>query len=348
MLAFNTFVKNMVISDKIQLLKRITFRKAFNLWRLYFSFMISRLFKKGRIFGNPFSLSIEPTTACNLGCPECPSGLKSFTRVTGNLKPELNKKIIDELYRDLFYINYYFQGEPYINPNFLDFIKYATAKGIYCSTSTNAHFLTSEKSKQTIESGLNRMIISIDGTTQETYEQYRKNGSLEKVLEGTRNIINWKNKLKSNTPHIIFQFLVVKHNEHQINDAIKLSKEMGVNEIRFKTAQLYNYQNGNPLIPSNNKYSRYKQKKDGSYVLKNKFYNHCWRMWSSAVITVDGKLVPCCFDKDASHLLGNIEDQSIREIWKGKDYHEFRKNVLTQREKINICKNCSEGSKVWT
>ena len=71
-------------------------------------------------------------------------------------------------------------------------------------------------------------------------------------------------------------------------------------------------------------------------------------MWSSTVITVDGKLVPCCFDKDASHLLGNIEDQSIREIWKGKDYHEFRKNVLTQREKIDICKNCSEGSKVWT
>ncbi|PJC62411.1 MAG: radical SAM protein, partial [Flavobacteriales bacterium CG_4_9_14_0_2_um_filter_32_27] len=122
---------------------------------------------------------------------------------------------------------------------------------------TNAHFLTDEMAKKTILSGLDRLIISIDGITQEVYENYRIHGKLDKVLEGTKNILKWKKELKSNTPYVIFQFLVVKPNEHQIEDAKVLADELGVDEIRFKTAQVYDYENGNPLLPTIEKYSRY-------------------------------------------------------------------------------------------
>jgi radical SAM protein with 4Fe4S-binding SPASM domain len=140
---------------------------------------------------------------------------------------------------------------------------------------------------------------------------------------------------------------VVKPNEHQIEDAKQLADEMGVDEIRFKTAQVYDYQNGNPLIPTNEKYSRYRKMSDGTYRLKNKMSNHCWRMWSSAVVTWDGSIVPCCFDKDAKHKLGNMQFVKFQDIWKNNDYQHFRKALLTNREEIDICKNCSEGSKVW-
>ena len=226
-------------SDTINILNKLTLQRIINLFKLYSSFIFSRITKKSIVFGLPTALSIEPTTACNLGCPECPSGLKEFTRKTGNLKTNLNNKIIDELHKKLLYINYYFQGEPFINPLIFEFIKKANSKNIYTSTSTNAHFLTPQNSIKTIESGLDRLIISIDGTSQKTYELYRINGSLEKVISGTKNIIEAKKRLKSITPHLIFQFLVVKHNEHEINDAIALSKKLGVNEIRFKTAQVY-------------------------------------------------------------------------------------------------------------
>lgn len=295
----------------------------------------------------PMSLSLEPTTACNLGCPECPSGLKMFSRPTGNLRSELNRKIIDELSPYLIYLNFYFQGEPFIHPTFLELVKYAKSKKIYTATSSNAHFFTEEKAKQTVESGLDRLIISIDGSTQESYEKYRIHGDLEKVIEGTKRIVAWKKKLKSKTPHLIFQFLVVKHNEHQIPEIEKMAKELGVNEVRYKSAQVYNYENGNPLIPDNEKYARYKKLPGGKYVLKNKMDNKCWRMWTSSVITWDGKVVPCCFDKDAVHRLGDLSQQSFIEIWNSGEYVSFRKAVSASRKDIDICSNCSEGTKVW-
>ena len=86
-------------------------------------------------------------------------------------------------------------------------IRYASQKNIYTATSTNAHFLDDETARKTVESGLDRLIISIDGATQEVYELYRKGGKLEKVLEGTRNVVRWKKQLHSSTPHLIFQFL---------------------------------------------------------------------------------------------------------------------------------------------
>lgn len=318
-----------------------------NAIRVRGSFYYSKWSKTPKGITFPISITIEPTTACNLGCPECPSGLKQFTRPEGNLKQDIYKIIIDQIYRKTFYLNFYFQGEPYINPNFLKMVKYANTKKMYTATSTNAHFLNEENAKKTIESGLSRLTISIDGTTQETYENYRKNGSLEKVITGTKNVIQWKKELKSKTPYIIFQFLVVKPNQHQIEDAKKLATELGVDEIRFKTAQVYNFKNGNELIPTIEKYARYKKLADGTYRLKNKLFNECWRMWSSCVITWDGKIVPCCFDKDATHQLGDMEQTNLQQIWKSAAYSNFRKTLLTDRQNIDICKNCTEGTKVW-
>ena len=131
------------------------------------------------------------------------------------LKPELFNKVIDEISPYTPYLILYFQGEPYLNKNFFDFVSYASAKNMYVATSTNAHYLNDVNARKTVESGLSRLIISIDGTTQDTYEQYRIGGKLSKVLEGAKNIVAWKRKLKSKLPHVIFQYLVVKPNEHQ-------------------------------------------------------------------------------------------------------------------------------------
>jgi radical SAM protein with 4Fe4S-binding SPASM domain len=166
-------------------------------------------------------------------------------------------------------------------------------------------------------------------------------------MEGTKNILKWKKELRSSTPHVIFQFLVVKPNEHQIDEVQRLAKEFGVDEVRLKTAQIYDFEKGSPLIPENYSYSRYRKKADGSYEIRNKMENHCWRLWHSTVITWDGAVVPCCFDKDASHPLGNLKKGRFAELWQSKPYNDFRSAVLRSREEIDICKNCTEGTKVW-
>ena len=159
--------------------------------------------------------------------------------------------------------------------------------------------------------------------------------------------MEWKKRMKSKTPYVEFQFLVVKPNEHQIEEVKALGKDLGVDEVTFKTAQIYDFEDGNELIPSNPKYSRYKKDKSGKYQIKNDLQNQCWRMWSSCVITWDGKVVPCCLDKDASHSLGNTQEVDFLNIWNGAAYQNFRKAILKGRSEIDICKNCSEGTKVW-
>lgn len=334
--------------DLANFISKLSLRKSSNALAVVSSFYIAKWTKYPVQWGLPFNVSIEPTTTCNLGCPECPSGLKSFTRPTGNLDYTFYKKTIDELGDKLIYLYFYFQGEPYLHPKFLELVNYASKKKIYTVTSTNAHFLTDRKARETIESGLDRILISIDGTTQETYEQYRVGGSLEKVIEGTKNLVKAKREMNSSTPHIIFQFLVVKPNEHQIDEVKKLGAEIGVDEVKLKTAQLYDFENGNELMPSIDKFSRYKKLESGSYKIKNELLNHCWKLWHSCVITWDGKIVPCCFDKDAQHQLGNLNTKSFLEIWQSGLYRSFRSRILKSRKEIDICTNCSEGTKVWS
>ncbi len=335
------------IADTLNFLSKLSPRRLFNLSKLVSSFYVTKWTGKPIQWGMPMTVSFEPTTACNLRCPECPSGLRAFTRPTGNLKENFFRETIDEIHSDLLYLIFYFQGEPYINPNFLEMVNYAHKKGIYTITSTNAHFLNDENAKKTIESGLDRIIISVDGTTQETYESYRKEGKLENVLEGAKNIVKWKKKLKSKTPHTIFQFLVVKPNEHQIPEIYRLAEEIGIDEVKLKTAQIYDYKEGNPLIPTIDEYSRYKKQKDGSYAIKNELLNHCWKLWHSCVITWDGLVVPCCFDKDAIHKLGDLKKSSFKEVWQNSQYQDFRTTLLKGRDQIEICNNCTEGCTVW-
>lgn len=333
--------------DGLNLMSKVTPARAWNAVKVLGSYFYSRYTRKPIHKGMPIAISFEPTTSCNLRCPECPSGLRSFTRPTGMLEEEMYKKTIDELADTLLYLIFYFQGEPYLHPKFFELVKYAHDKGLYTATSTNAHYLTDERARRTVESGLDRLIISIDGTTQDVYQQYRIGGKLEKVLEGTRNIIKWKKKLGSKTPHTIFQFLVVKPNEHQIEEVKKIAKEMGVDEVGLKTAQIYDYEEGSDLIPTIDKYSRYKKENSGQYSIKNELVDHCWKMWHSCVITWDGLVVPCCFDKDAEYRMGDMKQQSFKELWEGESYKSFRASLIKSRNEIEMCKNCTEGTKVW-
>ena len=333
--------------DGLNYASKLSPLRFWNMLQLVGSYYLSKALKRPIHYGMPTSVSLEPTTSCNLRCPECPSGLRQFSRPTGMLNDKVYEQVIDELAPRLTYLIFYFQGEPYLNPKFLEHVAYANKRKIYTATSTNAHYLNDSVAKKTVASGLDRLIISIDGTTQDVYEQYRKGGKLAKVIEGTKNVVKWKKELKSKTPHIIFQYLVVKPNEHQLEDVKKLADELGVDEVAFKTAQIYNYEDGSELIPTIEKYSRYKQLKSGKWAIKNRLVNHCWKMWHSCVITWDGKVVPCCFDKDAHHQLGEMSETSFKAVWKGSSYRNFRQALIRSRSEIEICKNCSEGTKVW-
>lgn len=328
-------------------MSKLNNKRIWNYAKLLATYFVTKNTGKPWVKAKPVSLEIEPTTSCNLRCPQCPSGLREFTRNTGMLDLTLFKKIIDEVYEELVWVTLYFQGEPFLNKQFLEFVKYAAEKNLYTATSSNAHYFTDDMAKATVESGLDRLIISIDGTTQDTYSKYRIGGNLEKVIEGTEKLLHWKKVLNRKTPHIIWQFVVFKHNEHQIPELKKLAKKLGVDEVGLKTAHIYDYQTSDAFIPQNEKLSRYEKDETGSYRIKNKLLNHCWTMWRGSVITWDGLVAPCCFDKDASHRFGDVSQQTFQEIWHSERYQNFRQAILRSRKDIDICTNCTEGTKIW-
>ncbi|TAE84409.1 MAG: radical SAM protein [Bacteroidetes bacterium] len=339
---------NRNIIDGLNFASKLNNRRVWNSLKLLASYYYSKLVKRPFVAGNPIYMEIEPTTSCNLRCPQCPSGLREFTRNTGMLDMNLYTKIIDEVHEDLLWLILYFQGEPFLNKQFLEFVKYAAQKNIYTVTSSNAHYFTDEMAKATVESGLDRLIISIDGTSQETYSKYRVGGDFNKVIDGTQKLLYWKKELNKKTPHIIWQFIAFKHNAHQIPEIKKLAKEIGVNELGIKTAQIYDYQTSDAFIPEQEDLRRYTKTTDGKYQIKNELLNQCWRMWRGSVITWDGLVVPCCFDKDATHRFGDVGKESFMKIWRSNQYNTFRQAVLKSRKEIDICTNCSEGTKVWS
>ncbi|MDW8302368.1 MAG: SPASM domain-containing protein [Bacteroidia bacterium] len=335
----------MVSYDILQLLHTLTLERAANAFKVWISYQISKILHKDKHAGYPIAISIEPTTYCNLRCPECPSGLRQFTRPTGSLSIDVFRNIIDQLHPKTFYLTLYFQGEPYLNPQFHDMVRYARQKNMYVATSTNGHYLTFENAQKIVDSGLNRLIISIDGTTQETYQKYRIGGNLDTVVQGIQNIVQAKRKNKVKHPYVILQFIVFRHNEHEIQEIKRLAKIWQVDALHIKTAQIYNFENGSPLLPQSEQYRRYTQTKTGKFVIKNRLLNHCWKLWHSCVFTWDGKVLPCCFDKDAQYEMGNIQFESFANIWRNEKYAQFRKQILKSRANIEMCRNCTEGTK---
>ena len=334
--------KYKIVLYYLGLFKSLTLRRFVNFMLVEVSYWLSRVFRKVILKGNPWAASIEPTTSCNLRCPECPTGMQSLSRPKGNMPLDVFGKILDKLSPDLIYLTLYFQGEPLLNPGFTEMVQLARERRIFVSTSTNGHYLNNRNVDEIIKSGLNHLIISMDGTDQQTYEKYRVKGDLQTVLAGIERLVAAKKVLKSSLPYIELQFLVMRHNEHQTEQMHEFAKRSGVDQLSFKTAQVYNFDSENLIIPDLKSKSRYRQAPDGKWVMAKLIRNRCHRIWSSLVITWDGKVVPCCYDKDADHQTGNLLNEPLNEIWNNQKYNAFRRQVLKNRSENEICRNCGE------
>ncbi len=311
-----------------------------NYFKLKSSYLFSSMSGKPAHKGKPAFISVEPTTLCNLRCPECFTTQPGFTRPKGNLTKETFEKIISQSAEYAFYLNLYFQGEPFLNKDLLDFIAYAKRSGFYVAVSTNGHFFDETNAGKLIQSGPDRLIISLDGTDAETYSKYRQGGDFDTVVNGIRLLVELRQKMKSKIPFLEIQFVLTRKNQDQQKKIKDLGKKLGVDKVSIKSFQLLNLDKAKEWLPDKN--SRYTISDDGSVRPGNKLSNRCFRMWSSCVITWDGNVIPCCFDKNASYIMGNINQQNLLEIWKNDDYTKFRKKVFSERKNIDICCNCSE------
>ena len=316
-----------------------------NALKIFISFQISKIVRKPVVWGKPLTFSIEPTNFCNLECPECPSGLGALTRPLGLLKFENFKNIIDQIYEHCFYIQLFFQGEPYINKELPEMIKYARSKNIYVSISTNGLLINEKKVDIVLKNAPDKLIFSIDGLDERSYQNYRIGGTFKDADAALRLFIKKEREKNLKKPFVEFQFIVMKQNEDQIEKVFSYGKEVGVDNVVLKTMQLSSYENAQHFLPENQEYRRYTVI-NGKLKMKGNIKNHCFALWRTSVVTWDGKIIPCCFDKDAKYELGLLNGNTFNEIWKSEKYYKFRNSILQNRNGIDMCTNCSEGLKI--
>jgi len=299
------------------------------------------LLKKPLVWGKPFFISLEPAAICNLSCPQCPTGAGDVSRSKEFMDINAFKEIVNETARTTVILSLYHQGEPLLHKSFAEMVRYASDRKIYTVTSTNGQLLSEEFCGKLVEAGLDRIIISLDGIDQESYEKYRMGGDFEKVTAGIRLLSEARRAHRK--PYIIIQLLVFKHNEDQVAEIKKLGRKLGADRVMIKSAQIEYPESLSEWLPVYKKYSRYRRNRQGDWMLRGKLKNRCRRLWHTTVITADGLIVPCCFDKMASYTMGSIGTASLKEIWKNREYAHFRSRVLSNRKAIRICTNCTEG-----
>ncbi len=331
-----------------QVIRSSSKKRFLNFIKSMASLTIANLSGKNFVFGVPPVLTIEPTAVCNLRCPQCLTGLGKLQRDESFLPFELYKKVIDEIGDKLWYLLLYNQGEPFLHPQFIEMVRLAKKKRIYVTTSTNGHFFADENAvKNVIDSGIDSIIVSLDGADAATYSEYRRGGNFTAVVEGIRRLIEARDAVKSKTPYILVQCLITKNTEKQLAEVKDLARTLRVNRVLFKTFQIEDESTATNFLPENAKWRRYDFAASEGRLLHPKVKGLCHRLWYSAVILSDGRVAPCCFDKNGNFSFGNIQDATLKEIWTSDEYQQFRKAVRKKFDSIPICQNCNRTQKIF-
>ncbi|MBP1749038.1 MAG: radical protein [Deltaproteobacteria bacterium] len=308
--------------------------------RTWFLTELSYLMKTRRSLSLPTHLQIETTNRSNLRCPVChvvtdgkPKGFMSFRDF---------RKIIDEVGDFLLLLNLWGWGEPFLNPDIHKMIRYAGDRGIKTITSTNGHFFgDAEAADMIIDSGLDALIVALDGADSETYEKYRRGGDFDRVVKGVETLVRRKNERSSPSPFINLRMLVTCENEHQVPKVRDLARNIGVDAMSIKTLNSFdNEKDGRGLIPRSRKYRRFRYDDTGEPV---RGQNSCKKLWNHPTIYWDGTVVPCDYYTGSEFALGNVfhDGPGFAEIWFGGKYRKLRSRFRSRELAGLRCEDCA-------
>jgi molybdenum cofactor biosynthesis enzyme MoaA len=324
--------------DRLRLLTRLNATRIFNYLKILVSLRLSGLISHPVVWSQPFSIHLETASVCNLKCPECIAGMGHTTRNRKLMDMATVKEKLNIYHKHAFYCNLYFQGEPFLNPQLAEIINLSKSMNYYTVVSTNGHFLDEKNCIRIIKSGLDKLIVSLDGIDSNSYSNYRLGGIFSKVTEGVRQMAETKKRLKKEYPLLVVQMLVNKTNEHQLDKARQFVKNLGADMLEFKSMQIYTDKGQKLFTPSGKKFNRYFKKNKTARSQSDK-KGVCSRLWSHVVYTSDGFMVPCCYDKKPEYLISG-ENRLSQNLWMSEQMQDFRTRLFKKDEVPGICRNC--------
>jgi radical SAM protein with 4Fe4S-binding SPASM domain len=305
-------------------------------------------FKPSHPWGWPTHLMVEPSAHCNLSCTLCPVTV-GLDRPQGHMEFATFKKVLDEVGDYLFTLLLWDWGEPFLNPAIYDMITYAGAKGIKTISSTNGHlFARQEHADKVIRAGLDTLIFAVDGITQETYERFRQGGNLALALDGIRTVVARKRALAAKKPFVNFRFIVMRHNEHEIQQLMELTRSLGVDAVTLKKlnpasqdpyAANDEAQKHEDYLPLDHRFWRFQGDSIRSRIHRKR--NPCKHPWYHPSIHWSGVVCSCTYDPQEKHPLGDLRQKSFREIWADEPYRRLRRQFREDWNQVPLCRECS-------
>ena len=304
-------------------------------------------FKKIRLKSLPYLAQIEPTNACNLKCPKCPNRLNR--RKISFMSFGTFKKIIDEMEDYLFSVGVFNMGEPFLDKDIFEMIKYAESKNIKTHLNSNMILINEKNVDDLINSGLKYITMSIDGASQETYSKYRKGGDFDRLIENIKLIIQKKREYKTHFPFLEYKFIVFKHNEHEINKAEKMAKDIGIDFFTLSPSCVYT-----PISHKLDKEalsmasSKINQMHDGN----NSNKNGCYWLYKWLIVNADGGASCCCGSNKKKNDFGNVFEEDIKDIWNNQ-YFVSARSIFNYKKKkpkidnVKLSRLTSEASFSW-
>lgn len=300
----------------------------------------------------PRIINIEPVSnLCQLRCPLCPTGINILDYPPKLMTLDTFKAILDKM-PFISVLELYRSGEPFLNPDLFSMIRYACDRNINVIVST--HFSFSQPDiffEHIVTSGLEKLFVSLDGASQESYEQYRIGGSYDLVMSNITKLVEAKKKRRRAKPDIIWQFLVNKFNEHEISAAKKISHELGISldvrpmdlddELPDVTLKETIEERMVHWLPENENYIAERYRGVRHYPL---FPGVCKDLFTRMIVTVDGNVMPCCMVWDHNNIFGDLLTDSFDDIWYSQKYRDARSRFLKEEYKpliTSICYRCN-------
>jgi radical SAM protein with 4Fe4S-binding SPASM domain len=322
---------------KIWRLHSIPLRKKANMILAGIDNMVS----SRKMLSLPPVLKLEPANVCDLDCPGCWTNDARRKGKTRFLSLSHFERIMAELGDYLNVIWLWGWGEPFLNKNIYEIINKARQRHILviCSTHGNVNWDRAEL-EAIVKSGLSMLTFAVDGTDDDTYSSYRISGSMEKVLDNIRLLVETKKRLGLVTPLVNMRMLVMAHNEHQTREFLALGQRCGADIVSYKGLCNFRKEDLNNLFPVDQKYLRYHAGHTHEDLLKDSSFN-CTRPWRRMEIFADGAVTPCEFDLDREWQLGSLEDRiPLKNIWNNEVMQTFMQTLLSDMDAISFCKQC--------
>jgi radical SAM protein with 4Fe4S-binding SPASM domain len=304
--------------------------------------------QKTTLRAQPYYYIIDICNVCNLRCPLCPTGNSTIGRKQTMLSFQQYKEIFDKISEYALVVSLYNHGEPLLNPEVFSIIEHTHGSGVGTNISSNFNWPQPVDVKEFIRSGLDYVTVSLDGVTQEAYEQYRVRGDIAEAFDNLKRLVSAKKASKSKTPFIEWQFIVFKHNEREMAQARKLASEIGVDLLRFvspgmQPEQMHDAALQQKWMPANSAYWERNPKlvEERGYI----FDRACFYLYRSMFIYPGGGVTPCCFAHDDKQDFGNIYENSVAEIWNNEMYRSarmlFAKRAPSETRSETICDTCT-------